>query len=690
MTELRIEPYRIPGARLEAQNPLPAFRQPDPQARSTLFDPSFPDEKKELIGWQTGARSLPYRMQDQYTRNKKPMEFKSAVLENEILRAIFLPELGGRLVSLVYKPLQRELLERNPVFQPANLALRNAWISGGVEWNTGQFGHALHTCSPVFAAKIRGPQGEPGLRLYDYERCKNHFWQIDFFLPPGFQFLLVCPRVMNPFDRPSSMYWWTNIAVPEAEDVRVLAPTDQVIFHVPCKQTEAQKKKPPLPQCIPSSLALGKLPELPILPGKDATYSTNFPYSNEFFFQCEKADMIWEAALDRNGGGFIETSTRPLLYRKLFCWGRGTGGKRWQEFLSVRGHAYIEIQAGLAPTQTHGLAMPPRGEFEWLETMGYIESDPKLVHNPDWPTAWQAVDRDIKKMLPMGVLNEKHAACRALRNQPPEEILHTASGWGALEMRRRKTDSKAPPVPEAFVFPEATMGAEQERWIQLMKRGFLPEQDVLAEPGEWMIQDEWREMLEASLKENGNWFALLHAGVMRMEQFDEKGARQAWEESIRRKPSVWAYRNLAVLSIRQKKTAEVLRNFEQAWTLAVGSEIARAALVQEYLQALCDAGEYDKINAIYAGLPRELQELDRVQVILAVIALKRGDLDTVEKILQREFTVIREGEILLTELWFGMWEKRLAEQAGREVDDDLKAEARRAHPPPARIDFRMK
>ena len=39
-----------------------------------------------------------------------------------------MPELGGRLYSLVHKPLGRELLARNPVFQPANLALRNACV----------------------------------------------------------------------------------------------------------------------------------------------------------------------------------------------------------------------------------------------------------------------------------------------------------------------------------------------------------------------------------------------------------------------------------------------------------------------------------------------------------------------------------------------------------------------------------
>src|SRR5512133_83892 len=177
MTKLNIQPYTLPGARLEDENPLPFFRDPAVSRAVKTVEP-FPAEKRELLGWETGFRVLPYRMQDQYTRQREPVTFQAAVLENEYLKATFLPEVGGRLVSLVYKPLDRELLHRNPVFQPANLAIRNAWFSGGIEWNIGQYGHTFSTCSPLFAVQIQGPQGEPGLRVYEYERCKGLFWQI--------------------------------------------------------------------------------------------------------------------------------------------------------------------------------------------------------------------------------------------------------------------------------------------------------------------------------------------------------------------------------------------------------------------------------------------------------------------------------------------------------------------------------
>jgi hypothetical protein len=120
VTELRVETYEIPAADLGPENPLPVFRDQKVNLEFSL-NPNIPEEDRRYLGWQTGNRVLPHRMQDGYNRNKQPRKFKALVLENEYLRATVLPELGGRLVSLFHKPQNRELLDRNPVFQPANL-----------------------------------------------------------------------------------------------------------------------------------------------------------------------------------------------------------------------------------------------------------------------------------------------------------------------------------------------------------------------------------------------------------------------------------------------------------------------------------------------------------------------------------------------------------------------------------------
>lgn len=679
MTELRTEPYTLPGARLGEENPLPFFRDPAVHQKIKIIEP-FPPEKQAHLGWETAFRVLPYRMQDQYTREKEAVTFRAVVLENEFLRASFLPEVGGRLVSLIYKPRDRELLHRNPVFQPANLAIRNAWFSGGIEWNIGQYGHTFFTCSPVFAASIRGAQGEPGLRLYEFERCKRLFWQIDFYLPPDLPFLVAYTRVINPNDAPAAMYWWTNIAVNEAPGVRVLAPAATALYG-------AFEKEGP-------AFGATAMPGLPTLSGSDGTYSLNSTFANEFFFQCDHTSLPWEAALDENGTGFIEASTSRLRYRKLFCWGTHAGGRQWQEFLSQPGQAYIEIQAGLAPTQVHGLPMPASTTWDWTEIFGYLEADPQKVHSRDWPSAWGEVDAALKARLSQADLYQIEEHYRERADQPAQVILQAGPGWGALEMRRLQHTGEEQPLLSAFraegVFPQSTLGIEQSKWLALLEHGCLPVQDPNVLPGEWMVQAEWEGLLEQSI-ETGlgqNWYALLHLGVMRLERFDEAGAEAAWQESLRLEPSAWAYRNLAALYLRQKDEERALEHYAQAWALAERESSPPPALAVEYLRLLAATRQFERGMAIYHSIPAQIQAMDRIQLLRGQFAIQLNDLDAVEQVLDRRYAEIREGETTLSDLWFELHARREAQRTGRPLDDSLRQEIRGHFPPPSHIDFR--
>jgi hypothetical protein len=229
MAAIRIATMKIDGAPLEGENPLPIFRDMKQDIDISYIEP-FPEEKKRKFGENVGYRVLPYRLQDRFTRKRIPLQFKMIVMENTFLKASFLPELGGRLISLVDKQSGKELLSRNPVFQPANLALRKTWFSGGIEWNIGHLGHAFHTCSPLFSAIVEDKDGEQFLRLYEFERCKRLFWQIDFYLPVDSQVLFAYTRVVNPNISDIPMYWWSNIALPETPEARVFASAEDVIY----------------------------------------------------------------------------------------------------------------------------------------------------------------------------------------------------------------------------------------------------------------------------------------------------------------------------------------------------------------------------------------------------------------------------------------------------------------------------
>ncbi len=682
MTKLTQTQLILPAAHIEDENPLPVFR--DLQVnREVKTDGTFPGTKLELLGSETGLRVLPYRMQDQYSRQLREYAFQASILENQYLKATFLPELGGRLVSLFDYTKNRELLFFNPVFQPANLAIRNAWFAGGIEWNIAQFGHTFHTCSPVFAAEIDGFDNSPGLRLYEFERCKGLFWQIDFHLPGDSPALIAHVRVINPNPEVVPMYWWTNIAVPELKGQRVLAPTHKAIFmHAPKSG---------------QGFGYADLPYLPSLEGNDGTYSLNYPFANEFFFQCDETDFPWEAALDPNGYGLVEASSPELRYRKMFCWGDHPGGRHWQSFLSQPGMAYLEIQSGLAPTQLHGIMMPGETTWDWIQAFGALQVDPAIAHHKDWQVA-KGLDEEIKRQLRIGDLDKLEAEARVFASLPSSSILSAGSGWGALELRRRTSREPLPffttHSENTNLFPESTLGSEQRKWLNLSENGFLPEQPPDETPGEWMVQPQWEELLAASVKEgkSDHWLSWLHLGVMRMERFDFDSARQAWQTSLERSPNAWAWRNLAVLALREGKSDMALEYYQAAWSIASSPEPEKKrslALAIEYLQELINQGEYPQALGIYSELTREMQIIDRVQILLAKILLELGEYGSLEPILKREYAVVQEGETGLTDVWFDMWSRKLYGEKWQSLDPEKKAHLQAIYPPPETIDFRM-
>ena len=224
MTEFYQEDYRIRSVRIGEQSSLPGLEGLANVQQNTK---AVLDEDDEIfLGYGFRSNVFPYRPQDVYTREQTERCYRSIVLENEFLRARFLPELGGRLISLTDKASGRDLLYQNKTLYAGNLAMRNSWFSGGVEWNASIIGHNPFTCSPLFAARTQLADGTPVLRMYEYERLRGVSFQMDFFLPDGSRVLFARMRLVNENAQTVPTYWWSNIAVPEWRGGRVVVPAD--------------------------------------------------------------------------------------------------------------------------------------------------------------------------------------------------------------------------------------------------------------------------------------------------------------------------------------------------------------------------------------------------------------------------------------------------------------------------------
>ena len=635
VTTIRREVLTLPAAELGPDNPLPPLRPPREVHRIEDRDrDELPRETARQAAYEPLRSLLPVRIRDGYGREREPRALDTLVIENDRLRATVLPGHGGRVASLLHKPTGRELLYRNPVFQPAHFALNGAWYSGGIEWNIGATGHTTLACAPLHAARVPAPDGGEMLRLWEWERLRDLPFQIDLWLPEGSDFLHVGVRVRNPHEKPVPTYWWSNTAVPEERGV--IAPADEA-WH------------------------FGYERRLRRVPAPSYDEVRQLACAADYFYDLPDARRRWIAALDEDGYGLVQTSTDVLRGRKLFVWGRGPGGRRWQEWLTEPGTGgYSEIQAGLARTQLEHVRLDAESEVSWLEAYGPLDAT----------EAVDEVEARLEAALPRAALDAAYTAWKPCADTEPVEILATGSGWGALEVLR--ADWKLPGTP----FEESTLGEAQEPWVALLRAGSFPEPRRVRPPGETLVAPHWRDMLETA---PATPLTEYHLGVAQWHAGDRAQAVRSWERALELAPSLWPLlRCLAVAdqeSGNQERAADRYadafddlcaerRDHGASWTAAT------AALGRETIEALLAVGRTAQARAVWDRLLPGIRERGRFRLVEAGLLLAEGRREEALDVFRAGFEVadLREGADTVSHLW------------ARLTDEPL----------PAHYDFRMR
>ena len=646
VTTIRREVLTLPTAELGPDNPLPPLRPLDETHRVDDRDrEDLPRDMARQVGYEPLRSLLPTRVRDGYDRDRTPRRIDALVIENDRLRATVLPALGGRIASLVHKPTDRELLYRNPVLQPANFALNGAWFSGGIEWNIGATGHTTLSCAPLHAARVPAPDGGEMLRLWEWERLRDLPFQVDLWLPDGSDFLYVGVRIRNPHERPAPTYWWSNIAVPEEH--RVLAPAEEA-WHF---GYERRLRRVPVPS----------------YDGLDRSYPLNSPFAADYFYEMPDGRRRWIAALDADGHGLVQTSTDALRGRKLFVWGTGSGGRRWQEWLTEPGTGgYCEIQAGLARTQLEHVRLDPESEVSWLEAYGPLDAEAA----GEWSAVVDGAEARLETALPRADLDAAYTAWKPYADTEPGEILATGSGWGTLEVLR--TDWKLPGTP----FEESMLGEAQAPWAELLRSGVLPEPRRVRPPGETLVASHWRDMLETA---PATPLTEYHLGVAQWHAGDRAQAVRSWERALELAPSLWPLlRCLAVADQEAGNHERAADRYNEAfadlcherrdagerWTAAT------AALGREAVEALLRVRRTADARAVWEMLHPGTRERGRFLLLQAELLLAEGRRDDAWAVFADGFEVadLREGAESIGRLW------------ARLTDEPL----------PSRYDFRMR
>lgn len=662
----RIEIREMKAAGFGPANPMPDIGNVSYIRAGFEVSSRLSEEDRRYLGRGMIRTVLPYCVMDNYDRDKRLRPVKVVTLENEYLRAEFLPEYGGRLWSLVDKETGVNALYTNSVLQPCNFAILNAWFSGGVEFNIGIKGHTPLTCSPMHCELI----GEDGVRFFGFERIREVAYSITAVLPKGSRALYIRPCIENTSDREVPMYWWSNIAFPETEGTRVIVPASESLH---CLYSENHY--------------LVDTAEIPFDEGVDVTYPLRLKSSTDYFFKIPAEEEKWIAAVDPNGTGLLQYSDRRLRGRKLFLWGNRTGGRHWNEFLSAPGEAYIEIQAGLATTQLEHLPMPAHSVWTWTE--GYA---PIAGNSPKYYGAFDAAVTAVRSLFEEKAARGEilgFADLPALDMSGEAHLVSLGSDFGALENEMRKREGKAA-ISEHLHFPR-TDGQEGAVWRHLLETGVLPCPPASEPPVSYQVGEGWRRLLEDSVKkENGaHWYAYNMLGVARYAAEDIQGAEDAFLRSVAAEENVFALRNLAMLSLNVKEDGEAaLAYMQRAYALAPARK--SIPFLKDYARMLTDLNKDGKWAEIYMTLPEDIRANGRLSVYYAKDLYHLGRFEEAADVISEDFVLndVKEGELALSALWRDIYAGIEAKRRGicREEAEKI---SEREHPLPYALDFRM-
>ena len=287
----------------------------------------------------------PYPMQTQVTRKKTTASYQAVILENDYIRLIVLPELGGRIYAAHDKTNgDFDFIYHNHVIKPSLVALRGAWISGGIEWNFPTRGHTTNTFSPVAHKIVKADDGSVTCVVGTTEWVRRMRWSVFVTVYPERSCFRTRILLDNPTLTHQRAYFWSNAAVHAWPDTQVIFP--------PSDHTFAGMRRHP--------------ESWPLNAGRDVSWYKNTPFAHDYF--CGTPGEFHGAYNHQRDCGSVHTAaSHECPGRKFWTWGTARSGLIWEDLLTDADGQYIEVQAGRLPTQGDTWIFEPHLRESWEE-----------------------------------------------------------------------------------------------------------------------------------------------------------------------------------------------------------------------------------------------------------------------------------------------------------------------------------
>ncbi|MCI6467780.1 MAG: DUF5107 domain-containing protein [Faecalicatena sp.] len=302
-------------------------------------------EKRVYQG--SSGKVYPYPTTEKISHEKKDKIWHAVYLENEYLKVMILPELGGRIQRAYDKTNDYDFVYYNHVIKPALVGLTGPWISGGIEFNWPQH-HRPTTYMPVDYLMRENPDGSKTLLVNDMDQMYGTKGIAEFTLYPGKAYIEVKGQLYNRTAIPQTFLWWANPAVPVNEDTQSIFPPD---VHSVMDHGKRDVSRFPI--------AKGIYYKYDYSEGVDISRYKNIPVPTSYMAETSEYDFV---------GGYDYKQEAGLLHvadhhyspgKKQWTWGCGEFGKAWDRNLTDEDGPYIELMTGVYTEN--------QPDFTWLK-----------------------------------------------------------------------------------------------------------------------------------------------------------------------------------------------------------------------------------------------------------------------------------------------------------------------------------
>ena len=272
------------------------------------------------------GKIYPYFRFDGYTDKPVQKEWKVVELENDYIKVMILPQIGGKIWAAIEKSTGESFIYYNHAVKFRDVAMRGPWTSGGIEPNYGIIGHTPNCATPVDYVKLQRPDGSVSCVVGVLDLLTRTSWKIDINLAKDKAYFTTSSFWYNasPFEQP--YYTWMNTGIKARDDLQFIYPGTKYLGHE------------------------GEHSDWPVNKenGKDISWYKNNDFGGYKSYHVfgKYTDFFGAYWHDDNFGMGRYSTHDNKPGKKLWIWGLSQQGMIWEKLLTDTDGQYVEVQSG--------------------------------------------------------------------------------------------------------------------------------------------------------------------------------------------------------------------------------------------------------------------------------------------------------------------------------------------------------